>query len=104
MIEIEKITGKHIRRVLQTPWSGPVTLLEGLPGAYYCSIYIELDDLSVIQLSDDSISHADSVAVELVEIDPAEHDVDTSMDYKKSKIKTIAKNQLDENYLILDNG
>lgn len=104
MTDIEKIKGKHIRRVLQTPWSEPVKLLEGLPDAYYCSIYIELGDLSVIQLSDDSISCKDSAPAGLIEIEPAEHDVDASVDYKKSKIKTIAKNQLDEKYLLLDNG
>jgi hypothetical protein len=102
MTDIAKIKGKHIRRILQTPWSEPIILLEGLPDAYYCSIYIELDDLSALQLSDDIISFKDTLPDELIEINPSEHDVDTSIDYKKWKIKTIAKNQLEEKYLILD--
>jgi hypothetical protein len=104
MIDIAQIKGKHIKRILQTPWSEPTTLLEGLPDAYYCLIYIELDDTSILQLSDDIISNKNILPDNLIEIVPSEHDVDASIDYKIPKINTIAKNQLYEKYLILDNG
>jgi hypothetical protein len=104
MTDIAQIKGNHIKRILQTPWSEPTKLLEGLPDAYYCSIYIELDDLSTLQLSDDTISIKKILLDNLIEIDPSEHDIDASIDYKTPKIKTIAKNQLNEKYLILENG
>jgi hypothetical protein len=104
MTDIINIKGKQIRRILQTPWSDPIMLIEGLSDAYYCSIYVELEDNTALQLSDDIISIKEILPDELIEIDDSEHDVDAGINYKKSKIKTIAKNQLNEHYLLLENG
>lgn len=104
MLPISKLKDKHIRRILQTPWLGPVQIIEGLSEVYYCSVYIELDDMSVVHLGDDTISFIDDPPAGLIEIAQPEHDIDPDIDYRLMKIQTIAKNQLDEIYLILDNG
>lgn len=104
MMSISQLKGKRIRRILQTPWLGPVQIIDGLPDAFYCSVYIELDDLSVIHLGDDDISLAEDPPSGLSEISRPEHDIDPEIDYRSSGIKSVAENQLGEICLVLNNG
>ncbi len=75
-----------------------------MPDAFYCSVYIELDDLSVIHLGDDDISLAEDPPSGLSEISRPEHDIDPEIDYRSSGIKSVAENQLGEICLVLNNG
>jgi hypothetical protein len=60
-----EIHGKHIARILQTPW-------EHSEEYSYCNFYIELTDGTVVHLGDDSIALADHKGVaslQLVEVE-----------------------------------